>query len=71
MVYKFSDASKRALESAEKFAIELGHNFIGTEHILYGIAIEENGLGRSIYGTAKSAEVQARTAEAFGRGTRQ
>ena len=45
MIYKFSDASKKALENAEKLAIELGHNFIGTEHILYGIAKEENGLG--------------------------
>ena len=48
MIYKFSDASKKALESAEKLAIELGHNFIGTEHILYGIAIEDNGLGHKI-----------------------
>ena len=44
MIYKFSEASKNALENAEKLAIELGHNFIGTEHILYGIALEEKGL---------------------------
>ncbi len=44
MIYKFSEASKNALESAERLAIELGHNFIGTEHILYGIALEEKGL---------------------------
>lgn len=44
MIYKFSEASKNALENAEKLAIELGHNFIGTEHILYGISIEEKGL---------------------------
>ena len=48
MIYKFSDASKRALESAERLAIELGHNFIGTEHILYGIASEDNGLGHKV-----------------------
>ena len=44
MIYKFSEASKNALENAEKLAIELGHNFIGTEHILYGISLEEKGL---------------------------
>ena len=44
MIYKFSEASKNALENAEKLAIELGHNFIGTEHILYGITLEEKGL---------------------------
>ena len=44
MIYKFSEASKNALESAEKIAIELGHNYIGTEHILYGLVSEEKGL---------------------------
>jgi len=48
MIYKFSDSAKKALESAESFAIELGHNFIGTEHILYGISTQENGLGYKI-----------------------
>jgi len=48
MIYKFSDSSKKALESAENLAIELGHNFIGTEHILYGISTQENGLGYKI-----------------------
>lgn len=44
MIYKFSEASKNALESAEKIAIQLGHNYIGTEHILYGLVSEEKGL---------------------------
>ena len=45
MIYKFSEASKKVLESAETVAMELGHNFIGTEHILYAISIEEKGVG--------------------------
>ena len=48
MIYKFSEASKKVLESAEKIAMELGHNFIGTEHILYAISIEEKGVGYKI-----------------------
>ena len=48
MIYKFSEASKKVLESAEKIAMELGHNFIGTEHILYAISIEEKGVGYTI-----------------------
>ena len=48
MIYKFSESAKKALESAESFAIELGHNFIGTEHILYGISTQENGLGYKV-----------------------
>ena len=48
MIYKFSGASKKALENAEKLATELGHNLIGSEHILYGILLEEEGLGYKI-----------------------
>ena len=44
MIYKFSEASKNALESAEKIAIDLGHIYIGTEHILYGLLSEEKGV---------------------------
>ena len=44
MIYKFSEASKNALENAEKIAVELGHSYIGTEHILYGLVLEEKGI---------------------------
>ena len=56
MIYKFSEASKKVLESAEKIAMELGHNFIGTEHILYAISIEEKGVG---YKILKKQKVEA------------
>ena len=48
MIYKFSEASKNVLENAEKVAIELGHNYIGTEHILYGLVSEEKGLAYKV-----------------------
>ena len=48
MIYRFSEASKNALENAEKVAVELGHNFIGTEHILYGILAEERSLASKV-----------------------
>lgn len=48
MIYKFSEASKNVLENAEKIAIELGHNYIGTEHILYGLVSEEKGLAYKV-----------------------
>ena len=56
MIYKFSEASKKVLESAEKIEMELGHNFIGTEHILYAISIEEKGVG---YKILKKQKVEA------------
>jgi Clp amino terminal domain, pathogenicity island component len=38
----FGDASKSALEATLRTALRLGHNYIGTEHILLG-AIDEGG----------------------------
>jgi len=70
MIYKFSDSSKRALESAENLAIELGHNFIGTEHILYGIALQEKGLGYKILKkqNIESAQIYTKVKEILGEG---
>ena len=44
MTYKFTNRAKKAIEIANDCAIELGHNYIGTEHILYGLAKEGNGV---------------------------
>ena len=34
MTYKFTNSAQNVLEIAKEIAIELGHNYIGTEHIL-------------------------------------
>ena len=39
----FTTRSKRALESASREALQLGHNYIGTEHILLGLVRESEG----------------------------
>ena len=41
MTYKFTNSAQNVLEIAKEIAIELGHNYIGTEHILYGLTEEE------------------------------
>ena len=41
MVYKFTNRAKKVIEIANDKSIELGHNYIGTEHILYGLTEEE------------------------------
>ncbi len=33
MVYKFTQRAKKAVEIANEVALELGHNYIGTEHL--------------------------------------
>ena len=58
MVYKFTNSAKNAIEIASKIATELGHNYIGTEHILYGLVKEETGVA------SKVLEMQNITAEA-------
>lgn len=70
MIYKFSEASKKVLESAEKIAMELGHNFIGTEHILYAISIEEKGVGYKILKKQKieASKILAKIKDILGEG---
>ncbi len=48
MTYKFTNSANRAIEFASQIAMELGHNYIGTEHILYGLAQEENGVASKV-----------------------
>ena len=41
----FNQPSKKVLELALRQALLLGHNYIGTEHLLLGLLDEEDGLG--------------------------
>ncbi len=45
----FSQRLKRILSLAEKNARELGHNYVGTEHLLIGLADEGEGLVVEIF----------------------
>ena len=44
MVYKFTNKAQNAIQIANDVAIELGHNYVGTEHLLYGLAAEGSGV---------------------------
>lgn len=48
MTYNFTSRAKKAIEIANNAAIELGHRYIGTEHILYGLAKEGNGVASKV-----------------------
>ncbi|MCI8471035.1 MAG: ATP-dependent Clp protease ATP-binding subunit [Clostridia bacterium] len=48
MTYKFTNRAKKAVELANEVAIELGHNYIGTEHILYGLSKEGSGVASKV-----------------------
>ncbi len=48
MIYKFTVSSEKVLQIAKEIATQLGHNYIGTEHILYGLAKEQNGIASKV-----------------------
>ena len=48
MTYKFTGRAEKALEIANDIAIELGHNYIGTEHLLYGLVKEGTGIANKV-----------------------
>ena len=48
MIYKFTARAEKALEIANEVALELGHNYIGTEHILYGLCKEGTGVASKV-----------------------
>ena len=48
MIYKFTKSGEQVLTIANELALDLGHSYIGTEHILYGLACEENGVASKV-----------------------
>lgn len=48
MTYKFTNRAQKAIELANEAAIELGHHYVGTEHILYGLAREGSGVASKV-----------------------
>ena len=48
MLYKFTSRAKKAIEKANEIAIKLGHNYVGTEHILFGLVKEGSGVASKV-----------------------
>ena len=44
----FTPRAKKVLELSFREALQLGHNYIGTEHILLGLVREEEGVGAQV-----------------------
>ena len=45
---RFTEKARNAIEKARAAAAELGHSYIGTEHLLLGIARESDALGARV-----------------------
>ena len=69
MIYKFTSRAKKAIELAQDEAVSLGHNYIGTEHILYGLIKEGAGVAsRVLQNQGITAEdVEAKIVEMIGK----
>lgn len=48
MPYKFTNRAEKAIEIANEIALQLGHNYIGTEHLLYGLCEEGTGVANKV-----------------------
>lgn len=45
---RFTERARAALTKAQEAAQEMGHSYVGSEHLLLGIASEEEGLGAKV-----------------------
>ena len=48
MMYKFTNSAEKALELSGELAADFGYNYIGTEHILYGLVKEGSGVASQV-----------------------
>lgn len=44
MMQRFTDGAQRVLSFAQEAALELGHDYVGTEHVLIGLIKVKNGV---------------------------
>ena len=56
MTYKFTNRAQKAVELANDIAIELGHSYIGTEHLLYGLVKEGDGIAAKVLANQEVTE---------------
>jgi hypothetical protein len=54
---RFTEAGRAALRGALKEALRLGHNYIGTEHLLLGILFADNDAGQVLMSLGLSTEL--------------
>src|SRR5438105_1719938 len=66
MFESFTSESKTVITRAQAIALELGHNYIGTEHILFGLIDVDSGVSRLL--TGLGVTLDAATAMAADRG---
>lgn len=51
MFEKFTDRSRRVMQLSTRFAMSVQHEYVGTEHILVGLAEEQSGVASNVLKT--------------------
>ena len=46
---RFTEGAQKALAIAQEEAKKLGHNYVGTEHVLLGLAKAEEGVTAKVF----------------------
>ncbi len=69
MIYKFTNRAKKALEIGNEIAKKMGHSYVGTEHILYGLSEEGSGIASKVLKkqNIKSEEILEKITELIGK----
>jgi len=69
MIYKFTTRAKKAIEIAQDEAASLGHNYIGSEHILYGLLKEGAGVASKVLNNQEitAEEIEKKIIEMIGK----
>ncbi|MGH2886022.1 MAG: Clp protease N-terminal domain-containing protein, partial [Solirubrobacteraceae bacterium] len=62
MLERFSDRARQVVVVADEEARELGHDYIGTEHLLIALLREEAGVPRALLATISLTADEARAA---------
>src|SRR6476661_2990234 len=48
MYQRFTEKAEKAIAFSQQSAVELGHNYVGTEHILLGLVKEGTGVAARV-----------------------
>ena len=69
-IERFTEGARRALALAQESAKDMGHNYVGSEHLLLGLIREEEGAASRALAQfgISAAEVSRRAEELVGHG---
>ena len=72
MTYNFTNRAKEAVELANDLAIEIRHNYVGSEHILYGLIKEGTGIAGRVLekNNITSSKIKNKIKELIGEGNK-